>query len=1474
MATNLKRPELNLTGNISENFKNLEVRFNDYCVQANYRNLDKDPATAPDDHYKKPQLEIAALRSAMPDEALQVIRYTIEPQIAIDNRAKPWIWMEKLRLHYTGSTGSSFLADRFKFWALNQTLTESVQAWEVRIRQAGSLCSYETLSDEMYRDKFIFGLNNDAMRAELLKTHLKPDNTPKSMTDVVTEAKALESAYTANKLMADSSKSTIEERVHWVKHKEMKLRREPGTCHWCGDKRGPHLWRQCPARGKTCSKCGINDHFANVCLANGQPPQRRGGSNPPPTHYNRTPSQTTSNRGSGRRRVDVHHLQFSEDEPADPMVYADYYHEQCYSLETPQKKRKCFVKLPLSAIGSHFQPITLQIDTAASCNTLSHSTLTSLGRDIQMSKSPYLLHPYGNTRPLRPLGQVELLCHRNNHYDTLTFQILPDDIMANKPALLSGGNSERLGLVRIESDTVFSLSPSVTIANCNTAQDTQSQGHLECNHIEQLRNNRPSTCNPLPSPSQPIIIPAKRRLPTAGALQKEHILMEYAENFEGLGCLGPPVHFETKPDVTPVQMPIHRVPVAKRSAEKSALDKYEKAGIITKVDEPTPWCSNEVIRETPRKVRICIDPSQTVNKAILRPIYQMPTLNEQLHRLANAKCFSLVDVRDGFLHVPLDEESSHMTTMHTSYGRYRWRRLPFGISSGPEEFQMRLISALEGLEGIICIADDILVFGEGTDFTEAEKDHDRRFVALMERCLQKNIKLNPTKLQFKLTEVKFMGNIITANGMKADPDKVTAITAMPTPRNKAALLRFLGMANYLSPYCSNLSTVIRPLTALTQKDLPFSWTEVQERAFNDAKQLIAAAPILQYYDLGKPVVLQVDASEEGLGGALLQPNAEGKLQPVAFTSNSLSSTEQRYSQIEKECLAICNTFGKFDHWLFGKSDITVHTDHQPLETIYKKPLHKSPARLQRMLMRLQRYQFSLQYKKGTSLHIAETLSRAALPTPVQAKVTGFEVFRLELEHSDNDHNPRLTDITEELLRSETKKDQTLTDLQQSITSGWPDDKQHLAPHLRPFWTFREELSTQNGIVYKGQQVLVPQSMHSTMLGKIHANHFGAESNIRMAREVLFWPGMRKAISDMCDTCSVCAKYSRTLTKEPMKSLPLPTQPWQIVSQDIFTHEQKDYLVTVCHFSDWIEVDELQDTLSATVINKTKAHFARFGIPQICHSDNGPQFASKEYENFATQYGFKHTTSSPYHPQANGRAEAAVKVAKATLKKSADFQIALLNYRNTPPQGHTYSPAQRMFCRRTRTTLPTPNHLIKPSPVNLDIVTQELTLKRAASKRYYDSSPTKVHPEFAVGSSVYAKPSPTQRGHPWIRGTIIYQDTPRSYTIQTPNSNIRRNRVHIRPTIERSPPPTPANPPPLIQEPPPDNGNLSIGPQEEETVASNHPPVQTLPPQPTGTERLPNNGPENLATLASQDQPPAPTLGTQEQERGSSNLICG
>ena len=376
----------------------------------------------------------------------------------------------------------------------------------------------------------------------------------------------------------------------------------------------------------------------------------------------------------------------------------------------------------------------------------------------------------------------------------------------------------------------------------------------------------------------------------------------------------------------------------------------------------------------------------------------MPTFNEELDRLSAAKCFSLVDVKEGFLHVPLDDESSSMTTVHTSYGRCRWLRLPFGITSAPEEFQLRLKTALEGLDGIVCIAYDILVFGEGNDYAEAERDHDRRFIALMERCHHKNIKLNPQKLQFKLKEVKFMGTIHTNQGMEPDPDKVAAKTQLPTPQDKSALLRFIGMVNYLSPFCANLCSEIQPLRMIPQTAVPFIWSDAQDQAFNKAKQLIASAPVLAYYDLRDPVFLQTDASDYAVGGALFQPNNKGYLQPVAFTSSSMNPTEQRYSQIEKECLAICHAFQKFDHWLYGKHDIEVHTDHQPLETIMKKPLNKAPARLQRMIMRLQRYHFQVTYNRGPTLHLADTLSRAPLTHPMAVDVTSFDVFRVEMQH--------------------------------------------------------------------------------------------------------------------------------------------------------------------------------------------------------------------------------------------------------------------------------------------------------------------------------------------------------------------------------------------------------------------------------------------------------------------------------------------
>ena len=433
-------------------------------------------------------------------------------------------------------------------------------------------------------------------------------------------------------------------------------------------------------------------------------------------------------------------------------------------------------------------------------------------------------------------------------------------------------------------------------------------------------------------------------------------------------------------------------------------------------------------------------------------------------------------------------------------------------------------------------------------------------------------------------------------------------------------------------------------------------------------------------------------------------------------------------------------------------------------------------------------------------------------------------------------NAQLTDSTEHRIREETQKDEVLSTLYKTIIQGWPDNKSHLDAPLKAYWGYREELSVNNDIIYKGTQVLVPHSMHSDMLQKIHANHLGAESNIRMARDVLFWPGMRKAIHDMCNACQTCAQYGNTAPKEPMKSLPVPTRPWQLISQDIFSFQSEHYLATVCHFSDWIEVDKLENLSSTTVVEKTKAHFSRFGIPSVCHTDNGPQFSCTEYENFSKTYAFQHTTSSPYHTAGNGRAEAGVKLVKTMMEKSKDFHVAMLHYRNTPPKGHMYSPAQRMLLRRTRTTLPTAAGALTPQLISYTTVMQDINAKRVATKQLYDKSAGSQHSKLDVGSYACARPLPNRRGGPWSYGVVTNVDRQRSYTLQTPSGTIRRNRIHLQPAS------TP----------------------QADAVATTQPPVPTLPCVPPVQDTSPDVLPPHSMSEHSEHaptEPPHPSVST-------------
>ena len=240
---------------------------------------------------------------------------------------------------------------------------------------------------------------------------------------------------------------------------------------------------------------------------------------------------------------------------------------------------------------------------------------------------------------------------------------------------------------------------------------------------------------------------------------------------------------------------------------KQKLHEMESRDIITKVEEPTAWISSMVAVVKPRKVRVCIDPKD-LNKAIQRPKYQIPTLEEILPQLADARIFSVLDAKDGFHQVKLDTPSSYLTTFWTPFGCYRYLWMPFGISSAPEEFQRRMHTLVEGLSGIAVIADDILVYGCGPDCVA---DHDANLKKLLQRAREKNLRLNRKKLKLRLQEVSYMGHSLTSKGLLPDPMKVQAIQALPTPEDKKAVERVLGFVKYLSRLLPNLAEVVAPL---------------------------------------------------------------------------------------------------------------------------------------------------------------------------------------------------------------------------------------------------------------------------------------------------------------------------------------------------------------------------------------------------------------------------------------------------------------------------------------------------------------------------------------------------------------------------------------------------------------------------------------------------------------------------------------
>ena len=853
---------------------------------------------------------------------------------------------------------------------------------------------------------------------------------------------------------------------------------------------------------------------------------------------------------------------------------------------------------------------------------------------------------------------------------------------------------------------------------------------------------------------------------------KDYLLQEYADVFQGRGTLpGGPYRIQLKEGYKPVQHPPRHVAVSLKLPYKAELERLTQLGVIKEVREHTEWINSIVpVKKPDGSLRLCLDPKD-LNQAIKRNQWYSRTVDDILPELADSKYFSLLDAKSGYWHVPLDKESSFLTTFNTPWGKYRWLRLPFGLKVAGDVFQERIDRVLRNVPNSAGIVDDILCHGN------EETTHDAAVITLLETARANNLTFNANKFVFKSQDCAFFGGHLTPAGYKMDPKKVQAISEMKPPENLQDLQSFLGLVNYLNRFSPALADLTAPLRALCKKDTLFTWESSQQAAFEAIKKEITSAPVLAYFDQSKASTIQSDASKKGLGAVLLQDD-----KPVIYASRALTETE-RYSNIERELLSVVFALERFHHYVYGYT-ATVQTDHKPLVSVWKKSIVCNSPRLQRLLLRLSQYDVNIEYLKGKDNVIADALSRVS-PQPAPKEGEDEEDFipvHMLTEEIPFD-STRIGDF-----RNATAEDTTSGLLMHVVANGWPEVKKDCHPFLLDYWTHREEISAENGLLFKGHRLIVPEKLRDRVLQTIHEGHFGFEKMQLRAREAVFWPGITSDLLHTAQSCEACQTFSRSQQRETLLPHEVPQGPWEKLGIDFFEFQSITYLLIADYYSRFPVVRKVRSTNANATTETLKQVFSEYGVPQTVMTDNGPPFSSKEFAAFANQYCFDHVTSSPRYPQSNGFIERMVQTVKQSMRKCAaaghDPNLAMLVYRATPLTTSIPSPGELLNGRKYRALLPRRSPIQSP---HCQVVREQMVKDKEKMCEHYNKTARDL-PSLPQNQKVYVRVHP--QSNQWTPATVTktpLASQPRSYSVETANgAHLVRNRRCIRPAPETAP----------------------------------------------------------------------------------------
>ena len=821
--------------------------------------------------------------------------------------------------------------------------------------------------------------------------------------------------------------------------------------------------------------------------------------------------------------------------------------------------------------------------------------------------------------------------------------------------------------------------------------------------------------------------------------------------------------FNIDPQVKPKFFKARPVPYALRPKVEAQLDKLEAAGIIRPV-QFSQWAAPIVpVLKRDGSIRICGDYKVTVNLAAKTDTYPLPKIEDLFASLSGGKLFSKVDLASAYQQIPLDEQSKEFTTINTPKGLYCYNRLPFGVASAPSIFQRTMESILQGIDHVCVYLDDILITGA------TEKEHLQNLDKVLTRLESAGIRLKRDKCVFLLPAVEYLGHKISGQGLQPTDEKIQAIKSAPAPQDVTQLKSFLGLINYYSKFLPNLSNTLAPLYRLLQKNTRWCWESEQRKAFQQAKESLTSDCVLVHFDPAKQLILACDASPYGIGAVLSHRMDDGKDKPIAFSSRTLAPAEKKYSQLEKEGLAVIFGVKKFRQYLLGRS-FTIVSDHKPLQYLFNEsrvtPTLAS-ARIQRWSWTLGAYHYNIEYKQGQHNGNADMLSRLPLPeTPTDIPMPGETILVIDMLLS--------LPVTVEQIRQWTTHDPILSRVRALVQQGWQDTDDVA---LKPFQRRKYELSIHDGCLLWGSRVVVPPQGRDKVKQELHEGHPGATRMKALARSFVWWPQIDQDLEELVKRCDDCQRFRNQPPVVPLQPWEWPEKPWIRVHADYagpFLGCQ--FLILVDAHSKWMEVKVVNNATSAVTIDQMRSIFATHGIPEMLVTDNGTVFTSEEFNSFTKQNGIRHVTSAPYHPSSNGLAERAVQTFKSFMKKSTSGSIEarvsrfLMQYRITPQTTTGISPAEMMMGRRPRSRL----DLLIPN------LATKMQHKQQSQKHYHDKrSQQRI---FEVGDRVNVKNFPT--GDNWLQGTIVKVSGPLSFQVKLQDGRIVRRHVdHI---IQRSP----------------------------------------------------------------------------------------